>query len=189
MKKELYQMLEMIVKTANSTAEFVNVRKNPSATEETIIEATDSKRALQIILKSESIAEGQYKIAKTGKEYALIPIPADHQRRFPDTDRVMYKDEAATFKREITVAAYDIVVGQILAFFGVLQQFLMPESQTVREGVNIIRPIFLDVLKPWTAISSINTIDMKATTPTYPVQLESTTNDTTIKFIVMPFDA
>lgn len=188
MRKEFYQMLEIVTKTASNDMQIVNVRKNPNDPEELILEATDTKRAIQIFTK-EAISEGQYKIAKTGKEYALMPMPADHQRRFPDTDRVMYKDEAATFKREITVAAYDIVVGQILAFFGVLQQFLMPESQTVREGVNIIRPIFLDVLKPWTAISSINTIDMKATTPTYPVQLESTTNDTTIKFIVMPFDA
>lgn len=185
MKKELYQMLEMIVKTANRTAEFVNVRKNPSATEETIIEATDSKRALQIILKSESIAEGQYKIAKTGKEYTLIPIPEEKRERFPDTDRVFYKDEAVTFRRSISTHAHDATMAEILAYFGVMQEILTPGKQ--ENGINIIRPIFLDTLKPWVSIIEPITLEMKGTTPNYPIQLESFTATVKIRFVVMPF--
>ena len=184
MKKEIYQMLEMIVKTANSTAEFVNVRKNPTAPEETIIEATDSKRALQIILKSESMAEGQYKIAKAGKEYTLIPIPEEKRERLPDTDRVFYKEEAVTFRRSISAHTHDVTMAEILAYFGVMQEILTPGNQ--ESGTNIIRPIFLDILKPWVSII-VDKIQMKATTPDYPVQLESETESVKIRFVVMPF--
>lgn len=183
MKKELYQMLEMILKSAQATnIQAVNIRRNPLAIDGMIVEATDDKRAIQIITK-EAISEGLYKIAKTGKEYTLLLIPVEKRERFPDIDRVMYKETEPSFVRDIKAPLPDIVEATIHAHFGSLQESLAPGKQTF--GINIIRPIWLDVIKPWCKISDI--FKMKCTTPNYPVQIESESEELIIKFAVMPF--
>lgn len=186
MKKELYQMLEMIVKSAYGIQQRVNVRANPNNPESgRIIEATDSKRAIQIEMDDYNLRPGQYKIAKTGKEYEFLAIPASERSRFPDTDRVMYKPEAATFSRSLGNENHDIIMAKIIAFFGVMQEEQNPGS--TKFNINTLHPNYFDVLKPWMKLGVTTPITMMATTKSYPVQLNSEFDDLKIRYILMPY--
>lgn len=183
MKKELYQMLEMICKTADSTRiQVVSIRHNLLDDTEMIVEATDTFRAIQITTNSE-FADGLYKIAKTGTDYTLLLIPEDRRERFPDVDRVLYKDTSIMFERRMSSVVPDIIIAQIQAYFGSMQETQAPGKQT--HGINIIRPKLLDVIKPWCKLSDDFTLKCK--TPSYAAQIESESEGLKIKFLAMPF--
>jgi len=185
MRKELYQMLEMIVKTATENRmKIINVRSNPACTSETILEAIDSKRALQIILKTETIAEGHYKLAKTEQNYTLIPTSEEFRDKFPEVDRIIYADAAIKFSRSVYMNDYHSTMAKTIAYFGVMQEIQTPNKQ--EHGVNIIMPLRLNVLKPWMSKDIAKDMTTKAKSASYPIQLESETEKLKITFVVMP---
>ena len=81
MRKEYFEMFLDVVKTADKPSlQLIHVEGNT-------IDATDEKRALRIILEDKPCEPGDYKIAKIGKDYQVMP--ADNPGKFPDVTRAM----------------------------------------------------------------------------------------------------
>ena len=115
MKKEYYEMFLDVIKTAAEPPhQLIHIEGNT-------IDATDSTRALRIILEDKPGEPGDYKIAKIGKDYQVIPV--DNPGRFPDITRVMgYGSRPTTVTIELSGLDPQHIPANFLAIYGHLQR-------------------------------------------------------------------
>jgi len=161
MRKEIYQMLEMIIKSAGDHQAFVNIRSTPENPEQKIIEATDSKRAIQIHLTDFNQADGQFRIGKIGKDYALLPMSDGEKTKFPEVDRVIIKDKAVEFTRNVVTHTPNVVPSYITGWIGYYEARNIATGESL-DDIHTIDLEALDVIKPWCKLSEHISIGIKS---------------------------
>lgn len=175
MRKDYYEILNAIIKTAPPHQQIVNVRGNGS-----IVEATDSKRLVKITLEQPLVADGIYQIAKLGKDFGLIG--RGDQPLFPDSDRIIPKD----VKRDFTVYTdndVSVVTAKILRAWIVAQ---MQERQMADHNEpTILNPDFLaPIVKQLSKVAE--SVVIGYTQARYPVLITTECGYDKIEYVLMP---
>ena len=181
MRKEYFEMFLDVIKTATEPPhQLIHIDGNT-------IDATDSKRALRIILEDKPCEPGDYKIAKIGKDYQVMP--ADNPGRFPDITRVMsYGSRPTTVTIELSGIdkkgkpfRHDPqhIPANFLAIYGHLQR-----DRDVN-ALSWINYTFLSkILVTMAKLGDKITIEYGS--PTHPVYITTTVGDDKIEYLIMP---
>ena len=183
MRKEYFEMLLDVIKTADDpTKQLIHVNGNT-------IDATDSKRVLRIILENKPCEPGDYKIAKIGKDYQVMP--ADNPGRFPDITRVMgYGSRPTTITIELSGIdkkgkpfRHDPqhMPANFLAIYGYLQR----DHDRDPGALSWINYTFLSkILVMMAKLGDKLTVEYRS--PTHPVYITTTVGDDKIEYLIMP---
>ena len=181
MRKEYFEMFLDVIKTADDpTKQLIHADGNT-------IDATDSKRALRIIFEDKPCEPGDYKIAKVGKDYQVMP--ADNPGRFPDITRVMaYGSRPTTVTIELSGIAkkgkpfcYDPqhVPANFLTIYGHLQRDRDPGA------LSWINYTFLSkILVMMAKLGDKLTVEYRS--PTYSVYITTMAGVDKIEYLIMP---
>ena len=184
MRKEYYEMLVDVIKTASDS----NPTHKTVAVLENYVMATDAKRALRITTETPVKPDGLYQIAKVDKEYQLVA--STETGRYPDVERVMKMEAKETLDIPCTVIDTktgktgrldaDYFPGRLLTIFGKLQ------TMTDAADVSTLNYAYLSVVVKKMFALADDSIRIEYIGSTYPVKLTCRNGLDTIEYIIMP---
>jgi len=184
MRKEYYEMLMDITKTASKDAPT----HKTVAVLENYVMATDAKRALRITTETPVRPDGLYQIAKVGKEYQLVA--SSETGRYPDVERIMTVKSKETVtipctavdtKTGKTVRLHpDYFPGRLLTIFGKLQ------TMSSAKDVSSLNYQYLAVVAKKMFLLADDEIQIEYTGSNSPLKLTCRNGLETIEYVIMP---
>ena len=184
MRKEYYEMLVDVIKTASDSDPILKT----AAVLENYVMATDAKRALRITTESPVKPDGLYQIAKVGKVYQLVA--SSEPGRYPDIERIMKMESKEVLDIACTATDTktgktgrldpDYFPGRLLTILGRLQ------TMTDAADVSTLNYAYLSVVAKKMFALADGSIRVEYIGPTYPVKLSCRNGRDTIEYIIMP---
>ena len=186
MRKEIIEMLQNVIKTADShnlpqTKVYIyNSGHN--------IAATDSKRLIKITLSENNdfLTDGFYDIAKVGKELKLVKT--EIEAKFQDVERVIPADCKDSFKLKTQIyerKGKSIIcdpknlTSEAIAIFAAMQRITNYEAISYI-NIDFLLGIFKQLVK------LTDRVELGYTQANYPVKFTAVTDDGMIEYVVMP---